>query len=82
VRSFRRQVTLTGQVDAPAQRQLAVEIASRTADVAGVTDEIGVRGEAPPAPAASPSAPPAAPPRPGARNGAGSGPNDSLLDTL
>ena len=82
VRSFRRQVTLAGQVDAPAQRQLAVEIASRTADVAGVTDEIGVRGEAPPAPAASPSAPPAAPPRPGARNGAGSGPNDSLLDTL
>jgi hyperosmotically inducible protein len=84
VRSYRRQVTLSGQVDAPAQRQLAVEIASRTADVAGVTDEIGVRGEAPPAQAASPSAPPAAapPPRPGARNGAGTGPNDSLLDTL
>jgi hyperosmotically inducible protein len=84
VRSYRRQVTLTGQVDAPAQRQLAVEIAGRTADVAGVTDQIGVRGEAPPAQAVPPSTPPAsAPPaRPGARNGAGSGPNDSLLDTL
>jgi hyperosmotically inducible protein len=83
VRSFRRQVTLSGQVDGPAQRQLAVEIARRTADVAGVTDQIGVRGDAPPPPAASPSAPPAAPTRkPGARNGAGLGPDDSLLDTL
>lgn len=74
VRSYRRQVTLTGQVDAPAQRQLAVEIAGRTADVAGVTDQIGVLGGGPPA-----TAPTA---RPGARNDAGAGPNDSLLDTL
>jgi osmotically-inducible protein OsmY len=80
VRSYRRQVTLAGQVDSPAQRQLAVEIARRTADVAGVTDEIEVRGEAPPSPGGSPAAAPTA--RPQAQKGAGSGRNDSLLDTL
>ena len=77
VRSYRRQVTLRGQVDAPAQRQLAVDIARRTGDAAGVTDEIGVRGQAAPAsPAAAPTA------RPGTRNGPGAVPNASLLDTL
>jgi osmotically-inducible protein OsmY len=55
VRSYRRQVTLRGQVDAPAQRQLAADIARRTNGVLGVTDEMSVRGQA-----ASPS--PAAPP--------------------
>jgi hyperosmotically inducible protein len=76
VRAYRRQVTLTGQVDTPAQRQLAADIARRTAEVAGVTDEIGVRGQAvPDAPAPSPSRPPATPTaRPGARNGVETGP--------
>jgi osmotically-inducible protein OsmY len=84
VKAYRRQVTLTGLVDAPAQRQLAVDIARRTADVAGVTDQIGVRGQAvPDAPAVSPSVPATRPTaRPRARNGVGGGPNDSLLDTL
>ena len=71
VRSYRRQVTLGGEVDAPAQRRLAVEIARRTVGVAGVTDQIGVRGQAAPAPtAASPTALPAATPaaRPRADN--------------
>jgi hyperosmotically inducible periplasmic protein len=77
VRSYRRQVTLRGQVDAPAQRQLAVDIARRTGDVAGVTDEMGVRGQAAPAP------PPAAPTvRPRARTRPEAVPNSSLLDTL
>ena len=80
VRSYRRQVTLRGQVDALAQRQLAVEIARRTGDVAGVTDEIGVRGAAP----ASPAAPPAAAPtvRPGAGKRPEAVPNASVLVTL
>lgn len=77
VRSYRRQVTLRGQVDAPDQRQLAVAIARRTGDVAGVTDEIGVRGQAAPAP---PSAAPTV--RPQARTRPGAVPNASLLDTL
>ena len=57
VRSYRRQVTLTGQVDTPAQHQLAVDIARRTPDVSSVTDQIGVAGQAPPAsmPAVSPA---------------------------
>jgi hyperosmotically inducible periplasmic protein len=71
VRSYRRQVTLAGQVDSPAQHQLAVEIATRTTDVVGVTDQIGVRGQTAPPPASSPAVPPlpaATPtPRPGAR---------------
>jgi hypothetical protein len=37
VRSYRRQVTLTGQVGSPVPRRLAVEAARRTSDVAGVT---------------------------------------------
>lgn len=81
VQVYRRQVTLTGQVDAPAQRQLAVEIARQTGDVAGVTDQIGVKGQVGPAPSPSASTTvPAA--RPGARNRRGPGPNDSLLGTL
>ena len=81
VRSYRRQVTLTGQVDSPAQRQLAVEVAGRTSDVAGVTDQILVRGQAaPPAPAATPAVSPAAPA--GGRSGASSGPDDPNLATL
>jgi osmotically-inducible protein OsmY len=80
VRSFRRQVTLAGEVDSPAQRQLAVEVARRTSDVAGVADEIVVRGPAAPAaPAATPAATPAAP---GARSGAANGWNDPFLATL
>jgi osmotically-inducible protein OsmY len=77
VRSYRRHVTLRGQVDAPAQRQLAVDVARRTGGVAGVTDEIGVRGQAAPAP---PTATPTA--RPGARTRPEAVPNASLLDTL
>jgi osmotically-inducible protein OsmY len=81
VRSFRRQVTLAGEVDSPAQRQLAVEVARRTSDVAGVADEIVVRGPAAPAaPTATPVATPAAPP--GARSGAATGWNDPFLATL
>jgi hyperosmotically inducible protein len=77
VRSYRRQVTLRGQVDSPAQRQLAVDIARRTGDVAGVTDEIGVRGQA------APATPPAAPTvRPRAHIRPEAVPNSSLLDTL
>jgi osmotically-inducible protein OsmY len=83
VRSYRRQVTLSGQVNSAAQRQLAVDIARRTTDVAGVQDEIGVRGAAPPAaptpgptagsPAASPPSTPT--PRMGALDHAGTGRN-------
>jgi osmotically-inducible protein OsmY len=63
VRSYRRQVTLAGQVDSPAQHELAVDIARRTSDVVGVTDQIGLRGQAAPAsPTASPTAPASAPP--------------------
>jgi osmotically-inducible protein OsmY len=81
VRSFRRQVTLAGEVDSPAQRQLAVEVARRTSDVAGVADQIVVRGQAAPAaPTATPVATPAAPP--GARSGAATGWNDPFLATL
>lgn len=47
VRSFKRAVTLSGQVDTPGQRSLAVEIAQRVSGVAGVTDQIGIRGTAP-----------------------------------
>jgi osmotically-inducible protein OsmY len=83
VQAYRRQVTLTGEVEAPAQRQLAVETARGTANVAGVTDQIRVRGQGvPDAPAASPSVPAGTPKaRPRARQ-SGPGPNDSLLDTL
>jgi osmotically-inducible protein OsmY len=57
VSAFKRAVTLSGQVDTPAQRSLAVEIAQRVSGVASVTDQIGVRGAMP---AASPAAPDAA----------------------
>ena len=53
VSAFKRAVTLSGQVDTPAQRSLAVEIAQRVSGVASVTDQIGVRGAMP---AASPAA--------------------------
>jgi osmotically-inducible protein OsmY len=53
VSTFKRSVTLSGQVDTPAQRSLAVEIAQRVSGVASVTDQIGVRGALP---AASPAA--------------------------
>jgi hyperosmotically inducible protein len=53
VTSFKRAVTLSGQVDTPTQRSLAVEIAQRVSGVASVTDQIGVRGALP---AASPAA--------------------------
>lgn len=46
VGSFKRAVTLTGQVDTQAQRTLAVEITQRVAGVASVADQIGVRGAA------------------------------------
>lgn len=57
VQTYRRQVTLTGQVNTPAQHELAVDIARRTPDVAGVTDQIGMAGQvAPPtAPATAPA---------------------------
>ncbi|MET0557005.1 MAG: BON domain-containing protein, partial [Vicinamibacteria bacterium] len=44
--SFKRTVTLSGQVDTAAQRTLAVEIAQRVSGVASVTDSVGVRGAA------------------------------------
>ena len=53
VSSFKRGVTLSGQVDTAAQRTLAVEIAQRVTGVATVTDSVGVRGAGP---AASPGA--------------------------
>jgi osmotically-inducible protein OsmY len=52
VSSFKRAVTLSGQVDTQAQRTLAVEIAQRVSGVASVTDQIGVRGAQPAAPPA------------------------------
>jgi hyperosmotically inducible periplasmic protein len=52
VGSFKRAVTLTGQVDTAAQRTLAVEIAQRVSGVASVADQVVVRGAAAaPAPA-------------------------------
>jgi osmotically-inducible protein OsmY len=81
VRSYRRQVTLTGQVDSPAQRQLAVEVARRTSDVAGVTDEMAVRGATAPAPPVATPAGPAAP-RSVNRDGGNTGRNDPDLATL
>ncbi len=43
VRSFRREVTLSGLVDTPEQERVAVAVARETAQVAGVTDELRVR---------------------------------------
>lgn len=62
VRSYRRQVTLSGQVNTPDQHQLAIDIARRTPDVASVTDQIGVAGQA--APTTSPATAPAPTPTP------------------
>jgi osmotically-inducible protein OsmY len=63
VGSYRRQVTLSGQVDTPAQRDLAVELARRTPDVLGVvSDALTVRGQ-PVRPEASP-VPPSSDPAP------------------
>jgi hyperosmotically inducible periplasmic protein len=67
VAAFRRQVTLGGTVDTPAQRQLAVEIAQRTPAVAGVSDQIATPGpesKAVPPASGSASTPPAAAPVP------------------
>lgn len=72
VESYRRQVTLSGQVETPAQRELAVELARRTPDVLGVvSDHLTVSGQpvtprASPLPASSPAAP-ARPPAPANR---------------
>jgi hyperosmotically inducible periplasmic protein len=54
VSSFKRAVTLSGQVDTGAQRSLAVELAQRVTGVASVSDQVGIRGTAP---AASPTGP-------------------------
>jgi osmotically-inducible protein OsmY len=51
VSSYRREVTLAGEVASEAQRGLAVEVAMHTDGVAGVIDQIRVRGvESAPAP--------------------------------
>jgi hyperosmotically inducible protein len=51
VHSFRREVTLSGFVDRPEQRPLAVAIARDVPDVSGVRDRIRLRGEGEPGPA-------------------------------
>lgn len=56
VSSFKRAVTLTGQVDTTTQRTIAVEIAQRVSGVASVSDQIGVRGAAPAPSAGAPDA--------------------------
>ena len=61
VDAFKRDVTLSGQVATPNQKQLALGIAQQTTGVQGVTDRMSVSG----APAASPAAA-----DPGARAGA------------
>jgi osmotically-inducible protein OsmY len=54
VSSFRREVTLSGEVATEAQRGLAVEVAMHTDGVASVVDQIRVRGvESAPAPSAA-----------------------------
>jgi len=53
VSSFKRQVTLSGTVASPAQKQLAVALARDTAGVEAVNDQIaGTAAAPPPAPAA------------------------------
>ena len=56
VSAFRREVTLGGTVTSDAQRQLAVQIAQQTPQVATVKDALQVAGAsgAAPAPVASP----------------------------
>lgn len=44
ISSYRREVTLTGEVSSDAQRRLAVEVAANTDGVGGVIDQIRVRG--------------------------------------
>ena len=51
VESFRREVTLSGTVDRPEQRPLAVGIARDVPDVSSVRDRIRLRGEDEPGPA-------------------------------
>lgn len=43
VRSFRREITLEGEVATPRQRQLAVEVARETMGVGSIRDELRVR---------------------------------------
>jgi osmotically-inducible protein OsmY len=74
VHAYRRQVTLRGSVQSADQRRLAVDVARRTPDVLGVTDEMSGPGQpvaAPggPAPGLTPAAPSAAP-SPAGRQGA------------
>jgi osmotically-inducible protein OsmY len=52
-RSFRREVTLAGEVLSEAQRRLAAEVAGETAGVAGVRSELRVAAGAPAGPAAA-----------------------------
>ena len=80
VRSYQRQVTLAGRVDSAAQRQLAVEVARRTADVAGVTDQMAVRGAQAPAATATPAAAPS--PSSAAGGRAENRPENPFLATL
>jgi hyperosmotically inducible periplasmic protein len=51
VDAFRREITLSGAVDRPEQRALAVKIAADVPDVGGVRDRIRQRGEEEPGPA-------------------------------
>jgi hyperosmotically inducible protein len=44
VKAFRREVTLSGDVARPEQKRLAVDVAAETASVAGVVDQLHVRG--------------------------------------
>jgi hyperosmotically inducible protein len=55
VKSFRRQVTLSGRVGSEAQRRIATQIAGQIPDAAGVVDQIqlGDTTAAPAAPAAT-----------------------------
>lgn len=56
VSSFKRAVTLSGQVATPAQKQLAVSIAQQTTGVQGVTDQVATGGAgAPPVTANDPA---------------------------
>lgn len=48
VRSYRKEVTLSGEVEAEAQRRLVVEVARQTGGVRKIVDEIKVREKGPP----------------------------------
>lgn len=47
VAAFRREVTLSGEVATPGQRKLAADLAHDTAGVAGLKDQLRVRGQSP-----------------------------------